>query len=207
MIQINLSHVNYCDVHDKLDAIDIIPAMQRRRLSSLAKIALNNVIKTKQNCAINYIVWVSQYGEEDKTLKILNDVLQDQTPSPTQFSTSVHNAISGLYSILCRDNTPATSLAGSWNDALIEAYAWLRTSPQSAAQVMLVYYEAPLPEVYKESQVFDSFSLSAVVGLAQPNLELNAYAFTGEGDHFKQAKQFLNFWQSDQKQFKVWSKC
>ena len=207
MIQINLSHVNYCDVHDKLDAIDIIPAMQRRRLSSLAKIALNNVIKTKQNCAINYIVWVSQYGEEDKTLKILNDVLQDQTPSPTHFSTSVHNAISGLYSILCGDNTPATSLAGSWNDALIEAYAWLRTSPQSEAQVMLVYYEAPLPEVYKESQVFDSFSLSAVVGLAQPNLELNAYAFTGEGDHFKQAKQFLNFWQGDQKQFKVWSKC
>ena len=207
MIQINLSHVNYCDVHDKLDAIDIIPAMQRRRLSSLAKIALNNVIKTKQNCAINYIVWVSQYGEEDKTLKILNDVLQDQTPSPTQFSTSVHNAISGLYSILCGDNTPATSLAGSWNDALIEAYAWLRTSPQSDAQVMLVYYEAPLPEVYKESQAFDSFSLSAVVGLAQPNLELNTYAFIGEGDHFKQAKQFLNFWQSDQKQFKVWSKC
>mgnify|MGYP003561991272 FL=1 len=207
MIQINLSHVNYCDVHDKLDAIDIIPAMQRRRLSSLAKIALNNVIKTKQNCAINYIVWVSQYGEEDKTLKILNDVLQDQTPSPTQFSTSVHNAISGLYSILCGDNMPATSLAGSWNDGLIEAYAWLRTSPQSDAQVMLVYYEAPLPDVYKESQVFDSFSLSAVVGLAQPNLELNAYAFTGEGDYFKQAKQFLNFWQSDQKQFKVWSKC
>lgn len=208
MIQINLSHVNYCDVHDKLDAIDIIPAMQRRRLSSLAKIALNNVIKTKQNCAINSIVWVSQYGEEEKTLKILDDVLQDQTPSPTQFSTSVHNAISGLYSILCQDNTPATSLAGSWNDALIEAYAWLRaTSHHSDAKVMIVYYEAPLPDVYKESQAFDSFSLSAVVGLAQPNLQVNAYDFTDEGYHFKQAKQFLNFWQGDQKHFKVWSKC
>jgi hypothetical protein len=42
---------------------------------------------------------------------ILQDVLTHQTPSPTQFSTSVHNAIADLYSILCQDETISTSLS------------------------------------------------------------------------------------------------
>ncbi len=131
MMQLHVSRLNMSLVDQELSAIEHIPAMQRRRLSRLAKLALNSAMQTLDTHDVDYIVWVSQYGDEAKTLNILEDVLSEQTPSPTQFSTSVHNAISGLYSILCRDATPATSLAGSWNDGLIEAYAWLKTMPEA----------------------------------------------------------------------------
>lgn len=140
MMQLHVSRLNMSLVDQELSAIERIPAMQRRRLSRLAKLALNSAMQTLATQHADYIVWVSQYGDEAKTLNILADVLSEQTPSPTQFSTSVHNAISGLYSILCQDATPATSLAGSWNDGLIEAYAWLKTRPE-ARQVLLVYYD------------------------------------------------------------------
>ncbi len=129
MMQLHVSRLNMSLVDQELSAIEHIPAMQRRRLSRLAKLALNSAMQTLATRKVDYIVWVSQYGDEAKTLNILEDVLSEQTPSPTHFSTSVHNAFSGLYSILCQDATPATSLAGSWNDGLIEAYAWLKPQP------------------------------------------------------------------------------
>lgn len=100
MMQLHVSRLNMSLVDQELSAIERIPAMQRRRLSRLAKLALNSAMQTLATQHADYIVWVSQYGDEAKTLNILADVLSEQTPSPTQFSTSVHNAISGLYSIL-----------------------------------------------------------------------------------------------------------
>ncbi len=103
-MQLHVSRLNMSLVDQELSAIEYIPAMQRRRLSRLAKLALNSAMQTLDTHNVDYIVWVSQYGDEAKTLNILEDVLSEQTPSPTQFSTSVHNAISGLYSILCHPN-------------------------------------------------------------------------------------------------------
>src|SRR5690606_27427156 len=105
MLQLNISRLTLSEDGDTFLALEKIPAMQRRRLSSIAKIALNSAIQSLQGIQVDYIVWSSQYGDEEKTLKILKDVLSDQTPSPTLFSTSVHNAVSGLYSIFCQDDT------------------------------------------------------------------------------------------------------
>ncbi len=135
---------------------------------------------------------MSQYGDEAKTLNILEDVLSEQTPSPTQFSTSVHNAISGLYSILCQDATPATSLAGSWNDGLIEAYAWLKTRPE-ARQVLLVYYDEALPDIYIEHQPFAAFAMAAMISLAPANLMLTP-KHTDATPAYQQALAFNTFW-------------
>ena len=99
MIQINISQLYISRADETVPALEKIPAMQRRRLSGIAKLAINSAIGSLNAETVDYIVWASQYGDEHKTLKILADVLQDQTPSPTQFSTSVHNAIAGLYSI------------------------------------------------------------------------------------------------------------
>ncbi len=106
MVTLHLAQLIFTHAQPSYAALDCIPAMQRRRLSPLAKLALNNAIGALKDSKADYIVWVSKYGDEAKTLNILQDVLNDQTPSPTQFSTSVHNAISGLYSILCQDDTP-----------------------------------------------------------------------------------------------------
>ena len=206
MMQLHVSRLNMSLVDQELSAIEHIPAMQRRRLSRLAKLALNSAIQTLNTHKVDYIVWVSQYGDEAKTLNILADVLSEQTPSPTQFSTSVHNAISGLYSILCQDATPATSLAGSWNDGLIEAYAWLKTRPE-ARQVLLVYYDEALPDIYAEHQPFAAFAMAAMISLAPANLMLTP-KHTDATPAYQQALAFNTFWNNpEQTESEAWTKC
>jgi hypothetical protein len=206
MMQLHVSRLNMSLVDQELSAIEHIPAMQRRRLSRLAKLALNSAMQTLATHNVDYIVWVSQYGDEAKTLNILEDVLSEQTPSPTQFSTSVHNAISGLYSILCQDATPATSLAGSWNDGLIEAYAWLKTRPE-ARQVLLVYYDEALPDIYIEHQPFAAFAMAAMISLAPANLMLTP-KHTDATPAYQQALAFNTFWTNpEQTESEAWTKC
>ena len=206
MMQPHVSRLNMSLVDQELSAIERIPAMQRRRLSRLAKLALNSAMQTLATQHADYIVWVSQYGDEAKTLNILADVLSEQTPSPTQFSTSVHNAISGLYSILCQDATPATSLAGSWNDGLIEAYAWLKTRPE-ARQVLLVYYDEALPDIYAEHQPFAAFAMAAMISLAPANLMLTP-KHTDATPAYQQALAFNTFWTNpEQTESEAWTKC
>lgn len=206
MMQLHVSRLNMSLVDQELSAIEYIPAMQRRRLSRLAKLALNSAMQTLATQNVDYIVWVSQYGDEAKTLNILADVLSEQTPSPTQFSTSVHNAISGLYSILCQDATPATSLAGSWNDGLIEAYAWLKTRPE-ARQVLLVYYDEALPDIYAEHQPFAAFAMAAMISLAPANLMLTP-KHTDATPAYQQALAFNTFWTNpEQTESEAWTKC
>ncbi len=206
MMQLHVSRLNLSSIDQELSAIQHIPAMQRRRLSRLAKLALNSVLQALDACNVDYIVWVSQYGDEAKTLNILEDVLRNQTPSPTQFSTSVHNAISGLYSILCQDATTATSLAGSWNDGLIEAYAWLKTQPE-ARQVLLVYYDDALPEIYIEHHPFSAFAMAAMISLAPANLILRP-KHTNATPAYQQALAFNTFWTNpEQTESEAWTKC
>lgn len=206
MMQLHVSRLNMSLVDQELSAIEHIPAMQRRRLSRLAKLALNSAMQTLATRKVDYIVWVSQYGDEAKTLNILEDVLREQTPSPTQFSTSVHNAISGLYSILCQDATPATSLAGSWNDGLIEAYAWLKTRPE-ARQVLLVYYDEALPDIYAEHQPFAAFAMATMISLAPANLMLTP-KHTDATPAYQQALAFNAFWNNpEQTESEAWTKC
>jgi len=206
MMQLHVSRLNMSLVDQELSAIEHIPAMQRRRLSRLAKLALNSAMQTLATRKVDYIVWVSQYGDEAKTLNILEDVLREQTPSPTQFSTSVHNAISGLYSILCQDATPATSLAGSWNDGLIEAYAWLKTRPE-ARQVLLVYYDEALPDIYIEHQPFAAFAMATMISLAPANLMLTP-KHTDATPAYQQALAFNTFWTNpEQTESEAWMKC
>ncbi|MNR89126.1 hypothetical protein D3C71_1212460 [compost metagenome] len=206
MMQLHVSRLNMSLVDQELSAIEKIPAMQRRRLSRLAKLALNSAMQTLDAHTVDYIVWVSQYGDEAKTLNILEDVLSEQTPSPTQFSTSVHNAISGLYSILCQDATPATSVAGSWNDGLIEAYAWLKTRPE-ARQVLLVYYDEALPDIYIEHQPFAAFAMAAMISLTPANLMLTP-KHTNSTPAYQQALAFNTFWTNpEQTESEAWTKC
>lgn len=206
MIQMNVSRLCISRADEVLPALAQIPAMQRRRLSPVAKLALNSAIQTLDGHQADYIVWVSQYGDEAKTLNILADVLSGQTPSPTQFSTSVHNAVSGLYSILCQDAAPATSLAGSWNDGLIEAYAWLNTMPE-AGQVLLVYYDEALPDIYIEHQPFAAFAMAAMISLAPANLMLTP-KHTDAAPAYQQALAFNTFWTNpEQTESEAWTKC
>lgn len=203
MLQLHLSNLRVYDAQQGLPVLEHIPAIQRRRLSALAKLALSAASEAKQQQSVDYIVWASRYGDEAKTLNILKDVLTGQTPSPTQFSTSVHNAIAGLYSILCKDETVSTSLSCSWTQAMIEAYAILKAQPD-IQQVLLVYYEAALPDIYQDREDFEPFALSTVLSLNQANIKLLSIEQTDQLDVI----DFYHFWQ-DKNRSKLlgWQKC
>ncbi|RZF50769.1 beta-ketoacyl synthase [Acinetobacter halotolerans] len=196
MLKLHLTQPQLSNAQQNFAALDEIPAMQRRRLSLLAKMALQSALTTLDDQSVDYIVWVSKYGDEEKTLRILQDVLSGQTPSPTQFSTSVHNAIAGLYSILCHDDTPSTSLSCEWTEALIEAYAILKAQPH-VQKVLVVAYDQALPTVYSDAWDFPAFALSTVVSLAQPNLEvLDLTSSASSGSMSMESLAFYQFWQT-----------
>ncbi|MEF9955894.1 MAG: beta-ketoacyl synthase chain length factor [Acinetobacter sp.] len=206
MFKLHLTELQLSDVQQNYAALEAIPAMQRRRLSVLAKMAIHSALVTLNGERADYIVWVSKYGDEEKTLDILKDVLNQQTPSPTQFSISVHNAIAGLYSILCQDDTPSTSLSADWTDALIDAYAFLKSNPP-AIRVLVVSYDQPLPNLYSDAVEFPAFALSALVSLEQPNLSVEALSTTDSAT--MESLAFHQFWQSSQVEHHSarWKKC
>ncbi len=207
MIRLNILALSLSYEIDGFSGLEKIPAMQRRRLSGIAKLAINNVIQCLDSQKVDYIVWSSQYGDEEKTLKILQDVLLDQIPSPTLFSTSVHNAVAGLYSIFCTDDTPSTSLAASWTEALIEGYAFLKTQAK-AKTALIVYYDQRLPTIYQEFQNMQAFSMSAIISLEHPNLMIDDEHIETPIYKFKDAMDFYTFWEKEEgTSNNVWSKC
>lgn len=204
MLKLHLTQPQLIDAQQNYAALDAIPAMQRRRLSALAKMALSSALISLNGQHVDYIVWASRYGDEQKTLDILQDVLQQQTPSPTQFSTSVHNAIAGLYSILCQDATPSTSLSCEWTEALIEAYAILK-STATAQHVLVVAYDQALPNVFADAVEFPAFALATIVSLEHPNLEVLQLS----GSESLESLAFYQFWQAAELGQSVmrWKKC
>jgi hypothetical protein len=105
----------------------------------------------------------------------------------------VHNAVAGLYSILCQDDTPSTSLSASWTEACIEAYAYLKVHAP-AARALVVYYDEPLPDIYKEYQHFDGFAMAGIVALDAPNLQFSHAMIQNHSFKYQEALDFYAYW-------------
>lgn len=125
--------------------IGFIEPMVRRRLSTLSKSAL----KVAHDCVAGVprarIVFASRHGELRRTAAILTDIDRAQTVSPTAFSLSVLNAMSGVFSIARGDTSPAIAVSAgpaTLGLALLEAHAQYTTDPTSP--VLLVYADEPV---------------------------------------------------------------
>lgn len=90
----------------KPDTIEIpklafLPLMQRRRLSPLGRVVLSTLYplfeKYSQQGMPASVILASRWGDIDLTVKALEEMSTERTLSPTGFSTSVHNAIGGLF--------------------------------------------------------------------------------------------------------------
>ena len=210
--------------------LEFVPAMQRRRLSPFAKIALytaenalseqflssKNPVSSERLTAPDQIdiVFSSRHGDLHKTVELLTELTADQDISPTAFSTSVHNAVPGLYSIL-KQNKQAINAISAGKDsffyAFVDAYARLKSG--RANKLLIVHVDRALPELYshfKDEQQIDhavsmvvtlmpaattlagidvSFSALAVTDISdeQESLELNLPAALCFIDWFNQA--------------------
>lgn len=197
MLYVQLHNLVMVTAQDPLPGLVDIPALQRRRLSPLSKLALNSAVLARTEQPVDTIIWASQFGDEEKTSQLLLDVARGHTPSPTQFSMSVNNAIAGLYSILFNDTTPAISLSGGLRPALLEACTQLRCL-HAGARALLVVYDEALPAIYQQATPFDAFSLAMVFSLeSEGALQLNPAALCAEGDGLIDVQTFVQGWQQN----------
>jgi hypothetical protein len=133
---------------DAAPDVSFLPAMQRRRLSRLARMAFSVGWPLAEGHPELPLVFVSRHGETPRTYDILRDLAAEQPLSPTQFSLSVHNAIIGLWSIMRGETSEMTALAAAGDGlehGMLEAVALLN---EGAPQVLLVVTEEQPPEAY-----------------------------------------------------------
>jgi len=138
-------------VSDSQPDVNFLPAMQRRRLSPLARMAFSVAWPLADaHGAPLPLVFMSRHGETPRTFGLLSDVSAEEALSPTQFSLSVHNAIIGQWSIMRGDKSEMTALAGEGDGlehAVLEAQMLLA---DGAPAVLLVIAEDTPPAAYAQ---------------------------------------------------------
>jgi hypothetical protein len=127
-------------------ACEFLPAMQRRRLSRLARLCMHVAWPLCGEDEQAPLVFGSRHGETPRTYALLSDVVDAQPLSPTQFGLSVHNAIAGQWSILRGQRGESVAIAGeadTFEHAMLEAALLLADG--ATAVIVLVAEESPAP--------------------------------------------------------------
>lgn len=160
--------------------VSFLPALQRRRLSRLARMVFQVAWPLAEGHTALPLVYVSRHGETPRSLSILQDLAAAEPLSPTQFSLSVHNAIIGQWSILRGDTSEMTALAGEGDGlemAMLEAATLLA---DGAPAVLLVIGEEAQPDLY--APFIDDVPFPyALALLLVPGEEWNLQLRTGTG--------------------------
>ena len=88
-----------------------VPPMLRRRFGALGKCAMAAALQVLKDDDAIPGIFSSRHGDTALTLSLLEEMGRDEPMSPTGFSLAVHNAVSGLFSIVRKDTSMVTSLA------------------------------------------------------------------------------------------------
>ena len=140
-----------------------LPPMQRRRLSRMARMAMEVAWPLCGEDEQLPLVFASRHGEIQRTYALLGDVADKQPLSPTQFGLSVHNAIAGQWSILRGQRGESSAIAGevdTFEHAMLEAAILL---DQGAPAAIVVFaYDGLIDDVPF------SYALALRVGKSQP---------------------------------------
>jgi hypothetical protein len=127
--------------------VGFIEPLVRRRLSNLSRMALQVARDGVR------VLFASRHGELRRTTDILHTIAAGEPVSPTSFSLSVLNAMTGVFGIARGDRAPASALsagAQTLGYALLEAHAQYQTDP--AAPVLLVYADEPADRLTARSK-------------------------------------------------------
>jgi hypothetical protein len=133
---------------DAAPDVSFLPAMQRRRLGRMARMAFSVGWPLAEGLQQLPLVFISRHGETPRTFEILSDLAAEQPLSPTQFSLSVHNAVIGLWSIMRGETSEMTALAAAGDGlehGLLEAASLLE---EGAPAVLLIVTEEQPPQAY-----------------------------------------------------------
>lgn len=183
-----------------------IPKILQRRLSPLARAVFNAAEGCMDSDKSLPIVFSSAHGEVNKSLEMLQSMQKGEEVSPTAFSLSVHNAISGLFSIAYDYHQEITVIAPGQDGiapAFIEALGLLQ---EHHNQVLMVLYDEPLSDFYPSLPFAvntpATCALALRVSLTGNGLPMRFFrlsAHRDDGEHALQIFSFLKFLVADDK--------
>lgn len=187
-----------------------LPPMIRRRLSPLGRVAVECALQANFEQDGMPCVFASRFGDSQRTLGMLAAFQSGEGVSPTTFTTSVHNAVAGIYSI--HDGSQeAVQVVSAGSETvlmgLVEAYALLSAGEM---KVLYVYYDEPLPEAYSEftEEVKTGFVWACLVEAAsddQPSIELAWSEASGLSGHVDNAvSPAIGFYRSLRGELQSW---
>jgi len=151
-----------------------IPAIRRRRLSDLSRMALKvtmECLKEDLTGCVNSVI-ASHHGEIQTMLDLTESLICQEPLSPNKFSHSVHNTIGGLISIESTNQSPTTSLCGgkaSFCYGFLEALAMAYRYPNNPT--LLVIVDVPMPDFFSKYFRPPIFPYALAVLLSQNSSE------------------------------------
>lgn len=125
-----------------------LPVMARRRLGLIGRMAAQVGFWCQEQAGRMPVVMVSRYGEAERSIGLLREQAMGNALSPTAFGLSVHNAIGAQYSIARADRGNYVALAGGGASVVGGVVEALGLLSDGADAVLLVCYDAPLPDDY-----------------------------------------------------------
>lgn len=132
-------------------ALSAMPAMLRRRASATARVACEVAYATapqRAAAAATPLVFASRYGDAQRSLGLLADLVAGTAISPTGFGMAVHNAVGALFAIASA-TTANIQVVTAGEDTVRAAWAEaLALLADGASEVVLASYDGPLPEPY-----------------------------------------------------------
>ncbi|MFA9440364.1 beta-ketoacyl synthase chain length factor [Uliginosibacterium sp. sgz301328] len=134
---------------DVTPALAEMPAMARRRVERLGRIALQAAYGVIDDTR-HPLVFASRHGDVGRSTAMLRDLATTGGVSPTSFSLSVHNAIGALFSIVRGDTSRLSAVSAGVDTAeaaLIEACGLL---DEGAEKVVVVMYDEIPPPVHAD---------------------------------------------------------
>ncbi|WP_077034419.1 beta-ketoacyl synthase chain length factor [Pelomonas sp. KK5] len=136
---------------DRAPPLAEMPAMMRRRIEPLGRIALQAAYWAQgEQASTGPVVFASRWGEVARSVEMLQQLAAGEALSPTAFSLSVHNAIGALFSIARGDRGNYQAVAAGAHSVEAGFYEAAGLIAAGAERVLLVAFEAPLPAPYAE---------------------------------------------------------
>ncbi|AOE50971.1 beta-ketoacyl synthase chain length factor [Kangiella sediminilitoris] len=184
-----------------------IPAIKRRRLNGISKMAMHSSLKCLEKASVDpssvITVFASQHGELNRTVSIVDDMVNNQEVSPKDFSLSVHNAALGLFSIFNKNKHPGTSIAANTNTfgyGLIEALNLLHRFPDCL--VLLTCFDSQVNPPFQslQSALHPSHSYSLLLSAPDSQQYISMKFNKFEKRTYPELPlelQFFNFLQND----------
>ncbi|GAB3246051.1 beta-ketoacyl synthase chain length factor [Chitinimonas naiadis] len=164
-------------------ALGEMPAMMRRRVERLGRVALQAAYWGLGDEPACPVVFASRYGDVTRSVELLRQLAQAEGLSPTAFSMSVHNAIGALFSIARADTTSYSALAAGAETVEAAFTEALGLLADGADTVLLVYYDEPLPELFEafsESLSFPRAWACRLRRVSQGGISLSAGSVTSD---------------------------